>query len=145
MATLTAADPRRSAILIAVFLAGCAAAHQTTPSPELISATYRSDELESPTARLPAAGVCPESDEPFITVVLGIDTPNPRCVKVRGGQLRVINERPEAVTVTFAGRKYVFEPGADRAFAPSLDEIWAPGVHLVRTSAYNFAVWLLPD
>ena len=137
--------PRAIGILIAVFLWGCAAAQLTTPSPELIYPRHGSEHLELPTDSLPAASVCPEHHEPFITIVLEIDVPNPRCVKVRGGQLRVINNRPEAVTVTFRGRKYVFEPGADRAFAPSLGEIWAPGVHLVRTSAYAFEVWLLPD
>jgi hypothetical protein len=131
--------------LLVLVLTGCAAAQDVTPSPELLDTRYP-EKLESPTSSLPAAGFCAESDEPFALIVLDVDTPNPRCMKVHGDQqLRLVNARSETVTVTFLGRDYTLEPGADKAFAPALGEVWRPGVHRLRTSAYNCELWLIPD
>jgi hypothetical protein len=135
--------------LLVLVLAGCTAAQDITPSPELLLARHP-EKLESPTSSLPAAGICAESDEPFALIVLAVDTPNPRCMKVHGDQqLRVANATGKRVTVTFLGRRYALEVGADRAFAPALGEVWEPGVHHLPTSAYGGssgpAIWLVAD
>jgi hypothetical protein len=96
----------------------------------------------------PASGVCvPKSAEPEVAVVLGVDTPSPRCVVVGPAQhLRIENEGA-ATTVTVAAVAATLGPGESVTLDRSFGDFLAPGVHTVQVERFGGAgpqLWLRP-
>lgn len=83
---------------------------------------------------LPASGVCSNVSGHVVTVVEGGDTPDPRCITMRGSQaLRIVNHdsktihvrwRPFGVTTIPVGHGHTF-PGRIRTYL-------APGAHTIH-------------
>lgn len=103
---------------------------------------------------LPAAGTCPTSPGPVVTVSLNGDTPDPRCVTVTGNQrLRLVNTTnrtaglpPTPTTVTWAGfPSRDLSPGESTTYDLPFSAYLAPGVHDVHVSLYGGSgpeIWL---
>jgi len=120
---------------VAAAVVGCSAP-VPTPLPRLLETPAGSLPLETPVSDLPAAGICDLQSGDVATFHLAIDVPQPRCGKVLPTQrLRVINDTPATVTVTFAGVVYELPPRAQVTFARAFGTVWEPGVHDLQTSA----------
>jgi hypothetical protein len=97
---------------------------------------------------IPASGVCvPKTAEPEVAVVLGVDTPSPRCVVVGPAQhLRIENEGA-ATTVTVAAVAATLGPGESLTLDRSFGDFLAPGVHTLQVARFGGAgpqLWLRP-
>jgi hypothetical protein len=74
--------------------------------------------IEQAEGSAPAAGVCPESSKPVMSVDLHPDTPSPRCVVLHPDQrLRIVNltnswrGKASVVRIDFAGFRTKLAPG----------------------------------
>ena len=105
--------------------------------------------LAAPDSTQPAAGICGDAEAGDVaTFTLKIDTPQPRCGKVRADQLlRVVNGTASPITVTFDGSNYQLAPSDSLTFTETFGSIWQPGVHDLYTSLYGGGgpeIWLVP-
>ena len=97
----------------------------------------------------PVAGICAESrEENMIRVEVNQDVPLPRCQKVAAGKyLTVKNNTNEMLSMWFGKtRKYSFDvpAGGEYTVSQALDEILAPGIHMLYGSPYQGPeIWLV--
>jgi hypothetical protein len=118
------------------------------PADPALTASPTGNDLEPPDASEPAAGICEgPSKGPVATIQLNVDTASPRCLQVLPTQrLQIANRFGESVSVTVAGATFELADNDTRLVSAELGQIWEPGVHLVKTSAYaggNLEVVLL--
>lgn len=84
-----------------------------------------------------AAGVCLRSEGGGAVVSLGVDTPTPRCIIVRGGQrLTVVNKLSRPVTVLLGGKGFQVAAAGESTFPLRFEQYLAPGAHSAKTDAY---------
>jgi hypothetical protein len=114
-----------------------AGASQAGPPTVRVARAKSVSGVEKAGGRTPAAGVCPEGDEPVMTVDLHIDTPEPRCVVLHSSQrLRLVNltgvgpgGKATAVRVDFAGFTAKLAPGQAAIFDAPAGSYLAAGTH----------------
>ena len=85
-----------------------------------------------------AAGVCPESADEIVSVVLEMDVPQPRCILVRGWQrLRVTNNLSQTVNARLGGAEIHLPQGSTVTLAESFSEYLEPGGYTMTTDLYG--------
>lgn len=97
---------------------------------------------------VPVAGICGTMTGNLATFGLNVDTPGPRCGRVRASQrLRLINNTGVAVEIQFVGREYILAPGETRTFSQRFGDVWQRGVHWTVQTFYPGSgspeIWLV--
>lgn len=102
--------------------------------------------LATPISEAPAAGICAESEEAAIRIVIQPDMPSPRCVKVFPAQhLIVLNETEMSYTMSLGSLEAEVGPGEEYTFDVEFGKFLLPGVHRLELSdpPGGAEIWLL--
>jgi peptidoglycan hydrolase-like protein with peptidoglycan-binding domain len=87
--------------------------------------------------RQPAAGICVSDDDTIAEVVLGADTPMPRCLAMAGDHwLRIVNDG-DATTITLGTWSVDLDVGAAVTTPLPVGAYLDPGTHTVAVSRYG--------
>jgi peptidoglycan hydrolase-like protein with peptidoglycan-binding domain len=85
----------------------------------------------------PAAGVCAASDATIVEIVLHVDVPDPRCVRLTALQwVRIVNDGP-ATGVTFGTWRVELEAGASATTPLPLGAYGPPGTSAFAVDRYG--------
>ena len=146
----------RSILFKFVFLAACMPGLLgcTLPSVEVASGLPTAIPLASPVADSPAAGICADSPDSAVTVLLMPDMPTPRCARVLPDQhLQVINQSSAAWKIALGPFTATLGPGETYTLETKFRDFLAPGVHRLTVSAIppsnsalpgSVEIWLVP-
>lgn len=141
--------PSRARLLLvllpAAFVAACAPAPTPTgPPAATIAPTLIPADSDSP-----AAGICGTMDGDWVTFMVSLDVPSPRCMQVHPGQrIEIANPTADPVVVTFAGQQIAIEAGASQRIDAPFGSYLAPGVHSLYVTHGTGSLpefWLLPE
>jgi hypothetical protein len=105
----------------------------------------RSAELFPADSDTPAAGICEPQEGRNIPLVITVDVPSPRCVRVRPDQLaEVINGTAAEVRFKLAWYEFILQPGETYTFDVPFGVFLAPGVHHLQLNGGGNApeIWL---
>lgn len=93
---------------------------------------------------LPTAGICGSSNHATATVTYHLDTPDPRCLKVKAEQSLIIaNPTDQRLNVTYAGKQFSIEPKSNYKIDQTFGSYLQKGVHLIQFTPSSAAdIWL---
>lgn len=103
--------------------------------------------LFPPDSETPAAGICDLASDNPVEVILTLDVPSPRCMKLQAGhRLLLINRTGSALVARLAWYEIPLEAGERLLLDVAVGSFLAPGVHNLdqRGIGNSPALWLLP-
>jgi hypothetical protein len=105
--------------------------HLTTTGPTTTASPTTT--LVPADAAAPAAGGCGGATRPTVLITLSPDVPQPRCVRVLGGQrLEVANPTAKSLTVSLGTQSVTVAPGGSATLEKPFGADLANGVHRVK-------------
>ena len=88
--------------------------------------------LEPAKSQSPAAGVCNTIPGHVASVVLNVDVPSPRCIKVTSIQLlQIINKTKKLITFTLGYTNFFISPYSSTMINQNFGTYFAPGIHTI--------------
>jgi hypothetical protein len=94
--------------------------------------------LKPPDSDTPAAGVCPGPSNDEVTIEFQPGIPSPRCLKVLpGATLRIVNSTSEPVDFELGEFMGSLQPGDAATSGQPVGGFLAPGVHIIKSTAYG--------
>lgn len=111
--------------------------------------TFLAREVLPADGEFPAAGICMDPpEENTVTVSINEDVPSPRCQRVTGQQILIVqNNTFEPVSLWFGDNKeisFVVESGEQYVHNAQFEYYFAPGVHVLHGETYQGpTIWLI--
>jgi hypothetical protein len=93
----------------------------------------------APGSESPAAGICAEPEEPVVTVIMDVSTPNPRCSIVTPDQrIRIVNKRDETALVVLGGFRASLRHNEAALFDAPAGTYLGTGFHSIVMNGQGF-------
>jgi len=94
-------------------------------------------------SQTPAAGTCALAHDGYAMIELNPDVPSPRCTIVHSlDRLRFHNATTEFQSVDTGFAQNTLAADELLTLGEQVGDVWAKGVHLVKTPLYSVEVWL---